>query len=73
MVDNQQNKISLSHPSFPVPSSLPSKPAHITGSSGDLPPENQHHQIPRMLPYLQELVRDRPLQDQGQGGIHISS
>lgn len=50
VLDNQEDKASLSNPVFPALSSLPSKRACITGSFGDLPPANQHHQIPRMLP-----------------------
>lgn len=50
ILDNQEDKASLSNPIFPALSSLPSKRACITGSFGDLPPANHGHRIPRMLP-----------------------
>lgn len=49
ILDNQQDKTSLSNPIFPVPSILPPKHACITGSFRDLPPAKHHHQILRML------------------------
>lgn len=74
-LDNQQHRTSLSNPIFPVASSFPSKHICITGSFGDLPPANHHHQMPKMLSadvhICQKLVMD-PLQDQGQGGKSTS-
>lgn len=78
ILDREQDKTSLSNPIFPVPSSLPSKLACITGNFGDLPlPQNTTTKpwgcCQQMRSrYSQELLRD-PLQDQGQGGIQISS
>lgn len=74
-LDNQQHRTSLSNPIFPVASSFPSKHICITGSFGDLPPANHHHQMPKMLSadvhICQKLVMDPP-QDQGQGGKSTS-
>lgn len=47
--NKQRDKTSFSNSIFPMPSSLPSAHACITGSFGD-PPPAKHHQIPRMLP-----------------------